>query len=181
MSVKVKLLLTKPQSSKLKSAHKNGRVASIRLAHEQLFNEQGVDVELTPDQFKKVLSASRSKAHRGVTLEFNPNQIGGFLPLLLSTLAGPLISGIVNATQGKSFFGDGMRPLGSGLVKAPRVRKQKAGFLPPNALDMFNNLISGKNVFTGQGTGSGMSTLGSGMAPLGSRSSMSGRGRKKKV
>ena len=61
-------------------------------------------------------------------------------------------------------------------VKAPKVKKQKAGFLPPNALDMFNNLISGKNIITGQG----MAPLGSGMAPLGVRS-MSGRGRKKKV
>ena len=41
-------------------------------------------------------------------------QAGGFLPMLLGTLAGPLINGIINATQGKSFFGgDGIVPLGS--------------------------------------------------------------------
>jgi hypothetical protein len=180
MLVKIKLLLTPAQASKLKLANKKGVSTSVRLSHDQLFNEQGIDVELTPEQFKKAMSAFKSKAKRGCTLEFSPAQSGGFLPLLLGTLAGPLISGIVNATQGKSFFGDGMRPLGSGLVKTPRVKKQKAGFLPPNALDMFNNLISGKNIITGRGAGAGMAPLGSGMAPLGTRS-MSGRGRKKKV
>lgn len=180
MLVKIKLLLTPAQASKLKLAHKKGVSTSVRLSHDQLFNEQGIDVELTPEQFKKAMSAFKSKAKRGCTLEFSASQSGGFLPLLLGALAGPLISGIVNSTQGKNFFtGDGMKPIGSG-VKAPRVKKQKAGFLPPNALDMFSNLVSGKNIFTGQGAGSGIAPLGSGMAPLGVRS-MSGRGRKKKA
>lgn len=116
MSVKVKLMLTKPQASKLKSAHKKGVSTSIRLANDQLFNDAGVDVELNESQFKKVLSASKSKAKRGVQLEFTPNQVGGLLPLLLGALAPTLISGIANAVQGKNFFsGEGMATLGSGM------------------------------------------------------------------
>lgn len=116
MSVKVKLMLTKPQASKLKSAHKKGESTSIRLANDQLFNDAGVDVELSPEQFKKVLSASKSKAKRGVQLEFSPNQVGGFLPMLLGALAPTLISGIANAVAGKNFFtGEGMQPMGSGM------------------------------------------------------------------
>lgn len=124
MSVKVKLMLTKPQASKLKSAHKKGVSTSIRLSNDQLFNDAGVDVELSQEQYKKVLSASRSKAKRGVQLEFSPNQVGGFLPMLLGALAPTLISGIANAVQGKNFFtgegmaplgGSGMKPLGSGM------------------------------------------------------------------
>ena len=116
MSVKVKLLLTKPQSLKLKSAHKKGVSTSIRLANDQLFNDAGVDVELSEQQFKKVLSASKSKAKRGVQLEFSPNQVGGLLPMLLGALAPTLISGIANAVAGKNFFtGEGMQPMGSGM------------------------------------------------------------------
>jgi hypothetical protein len=115
MSVKVKLMLTKPQASKLKSANKKGVSTSIRLSNEQLFNDAGVDVELSPEQFKKVLSASKSKAKRGVQLQFSPNQVGGLLPLLAGILGPMLISGISNAVQGKSFFGEGMQPMGSGM------------------------------------------------------------------
>ena len=116
MSVKVKLMLTKPQASKLKSAHKKGESTSIRLSNDQLFNDAGVDVELNQEQYKKVLSASKSKAKRGVQLEFSPNQVGGFLPMLLGALAPTLISGIANAVAGKNFFtGEGMQPMGSGM------------------------------------------------------------------
>jgi len=118
MSVKVKLMLTKPQASKLKSAHKKGVSTSIRLSNDQLFNDAGVDVELSEQQFKKVLSASKSKAKRGVQLEFSPNQVGGLLPLLAGILGPMLISGISNAVQGKNFFsGEGMNPLGGSGMK----------------------------------------------------------------
>lgn len=117
MSVKVKILLTKPQAAKLKSGHKNSKSVSIRLSNDQLFNESGVDVELSQEQYKRVLSASKSKAKRGVQLEFSPNQVGGFLPMLLGALAPTLISGIANAVAGKNFFtGEGMAPLGSGMA-----------------------------------------------------------------
>ena len=127
MSIKVKLLLTKPQASKLKSAHKNGKSVSIRLSNDQLFNDAGVDVSLSEEQFKKVLSASKSKAKRGVQLDFSPNMIGGFLPMLLGALAPTLISGIANAVQGRNFFtGEGMAPLG-GRGMAPLGSKTGRG------------------------------------------------------
>ncbi len=65
-NVKVKLALTPEQALKLKRAHKAQRNVAIRLAHNQLFNDEGVEVELTAEQYKKVLSAFRSKARRGV-------------------------------------------------------------------------------------------------------------------
>jgi len=125
-SVKVKLLLTKPQASKLKSAHKNGKSVSIRLSNDQLFNDNGVDVSVSQEQYKKILSASKSSAKRGVQLEFSPNMIGGFLPLLLGALAPTLISGIANAVGGRNFFtGEGMAPLGSKTGRGSKVGKKK--------------------------------------------------------
>jgi hypothetical protein len=47
--------------------------------------------------------------------------------MLLSALAGPLISGISNAIQGKRFFGDGLVPLGGGLVPLGGSRQRGSG------------------------------------------------------
>jgi hypothetical protein len=86
-NVKVKLDLTPEQAVKLKRAHKANRSVSIRLAHNQLFTNSGIDVELSAEQYKKVLSAYKSKAGRGVQLSFEPNQVGGILPFLIPLLA----------------------------------------------------------------------------------------------
>lgn len=87
-NVKVKIDLSPEQAKKLKRAHKKGVDATIRLAHNQLFAENGVDVELTAEQYKKVLSAYRSvKNPRGVQLTFSHGQVGGLLPFLIPLLA----------------------------------------------------------------------------------------------
>ena len=87
-NVKVKLALTAEQATKLKRAHKANRSVAIRLAHHQLFNNDGVEVELTSEQYKKVLSAFRSKARpRGVQITFHSSQVGGILPFLIPLLA----------------------------------------------------------------------------------------------
>lgn len=87
MNVKVKLALTSEQAVKLRRAHKAQRAVSIRLSHEQLFADNGVDVELTNDQYRKVLSAYKSKAGRGVQLTFESHQVGGIFPFLIPLLA----------------------------------------------------------------------------------------------
>lgn len=86
-NVKVKIALTNEQSVKIRRAGKGGRSATIRLSNAQLFNESGVDVELSPSQYKRVLSAHRSAAKRGVQLTFTQEQIGGFIGALLGTIA----------------------------------------------------------------------------------------------
>ncbi len=110
--------MSKQQLSKLKSAKKNNKSASIRFSNEQIFKESGHEIEISPEQYKRLLSASKSKNKRGCVLSFSASQVqsGGFLPMLLSALAGPLISGISNAIQGKRFFGDGLVPFGGGLI-----------------------------------------------------------------
>ena len=152
MDVKIKLNLTPLQLSKLKSGHKNNRNVSIRVSHSQLVSGSH-EVIVSQVQLKKIMSAMKSKSQRGVQLEFTPVQLGGFLPLILGALAGPLISGIVNATQGKNFFS------GEGVQKKSR----KGGALAPGFLTAVNNLISGKNILTGLGQGAGMQPLGSGL------------------
>ena len=88
MNVKVKLALTSEQAIKLKRAHKAQRAVAIRLSHEQFFAENGIDVKLTNDQYKKVLSAYRSvKNPRGVQLTFEANQVGGIFPFLIPLFA----------------------------------------------------------------------------------------------
>ena len=115
-SLKVKLGMTKPQLAKLRSAKKNNKAVSIRFSNPQIFSQSGTDIEVSAEQYKKLLSASKSKTKRGAILSFSANQVqsGGFLPLLASLLGGPIINGIINATQGKNFFsGDGIVPLGT--------------------------------------------------------------------
>ena len=60
-NVKVKLGLSPEQALKIKRAHKANRAVSIRLAHNQLFSSNGIDVELSGEQYKKVISAYKSK------------------------------------------------------------------------------------------------------------------------
>jgi hypothetical protein len=117
-TIKVKMDMSKQQLSKLKSAKKNSKAVSIRFSNDQIFKDTGKEIEVSQEQYKKLLSASKSKAKRGCVLSFTVSQVqsGGFLPMLLGALAGPLISGISNAIQGKPFFGDGMVPLDGGLV-----------------------------------------------------------------
>ncbi len=121
--------MSKQQLSKLKSAKKNNKPASIRFSNEQIFKESGHEIEISPEQYKKLLSASKSKSKRGCVLSFSASQVqsGGFLPMILSALAGPLISGISNAIQGKRFFGDGLVPLGGGLVPLGGSRQRGSG------------------------------------------------------
>ena len=121
--------MSKQQLSKLKSAKKNNKSASIRFSNEQIFKESGHEIEISPEQYKKLLSASKSKNKRGCVLSFSASQVqsGGFLPMLLSALAGPLISGISNAIQGKRFFGDGLVPLGNGLIPLGGSRQRGSG------------------------------------------------------
>ena len=128
-SIKVKLDMSKQQLSKLKSAKKNNKAVAIRFSNNQIFKESGHEIEVSPEQYKKLLSASKSKAKRGCVLSFTQSQVqsGGFLPMILSALAGPLISGISNAIQGKRFFGDGLVPLGSGLVPLGGSRQRGSG------------------------------------------------------
>jgi hypothetical protein len=128
-SIKVKMDMSKQQLAKLRSAKKNNKSASIRFSNEQIFKESGHEIEISPEQYKKLLSASKSKAKRGCVLSFSASQVqsGGFLPMILSALAGPLISGISNAIQGKRFFGDGLVPLGGGLVPLGGSRQRGSG------------------------------------------------------
>jgi len=125
-SVKVKLGMSKQQLAKLRSAKKNNRAVSIRFSNDQIFSQNGVEVEESPEQYKKLLSASKSKAKRGATLSFSASQVqsGGFLPMLLGALAPTLISGIANAVGGKNFFtGEGIVPLGNQRGKGRGKKK----------------------------------------------------------
>ena len=121
--------MSKQQLAKLRSAKKNNKSASIRFSNEQIFKESGHEIEISPEQYKKLLSASKSKSKRGCVLSFSASQVqsGGFLPMILSALAGPLISGISNAIQGKRFFGDGLVPLGNGLIPLGGSRQRGSG------------------------------------------------------
>ena len=85
-SIKVKMDMSKQQLAKLRSAKKNNKSASIRFSNEQIFKESGHEIEISPEQYKKLLSASKSKAKRGCVLSFSASQVqsGGFLGLLAS-------------------------------------------------------------------------------------------------
>ncbi len=86
-NVKVQLALSHEQALKLKRAHKANRSVTIRLAHNQLFSSNGIEVELTGEQYKKVISAYKSKAGRGVQITFETHQVGGIFPFLIPLLA----------------------------------------------------------------------------------------------
>ena len=128
-SIKVKLDMSKQQLSKLKSAKKNSKAVAIRFSNSQIFKESGHEIEVSPEQYKKLLSASKSKAKRGCVLSFTQSQVqsGGFLGLLASLLP-TLISGVSNLANHKNFFtGDGLVPLGGGLVPLGGSRQRGSG------------------------------------------------------
>ena len=76
------------QALKLKRAHKASRSVTIRLAHNQIFSSNGIEVELSGEQYKTVLSAYRSvKNPRGVQITFETHQVGGIFPFLIPLLA----------------------------------------------------------------------------------------------
>ena len=110
-TIQIKINLTQHQISKLKHAQKNKKSVTLRFAHQQLTLMGKHTINITPTQYKKVLSAQKSKARRGVQLTFSAGQIGGFLSALLAAVAPTVVKGIINLTQKKNFFaGDGMRP-----------------------------------------------------------------------
>ena len=74
-SIKVKLDLSKQQLSKLRSAKKHSKAVSIRFSNDQIFKESGHEIEVSPEQYKKLLSASKSKAKRGCVLSFSTSQV----------------------------------------------------------------------------------------------------------
>jgi hypothetical protein len=128
-SIKVKLDMSKQQLSKLKSAKKNSKAVSIRFSNSQIFKESGHEIEVSPEQYKKLLSASKSKAKRGCVLSFSASQVqsGGFLGLLASLLP-TLISGVSNIANHKNFFtGDGLVPFGGGIVPLGGSRQRGSG------------------------------------------------------
>ena len=110
-TVSIKINLTAHQKSKIRAAHNKKRGVSIRLKHEQLTLIGRDSINVSPLQYKKIMSAKASKAKRGVEISFTHAQIGGFLGALLAAVAPTLIKGVANLVQKKSFFaGDGMRP-----------------------------------------------------------------------
>lgn len=86
MNSKVQVKFTAGQAKKLKTGHKKGNSVSVRLTNEQLFHPEGVHVEVSEAQHKKMVSAKKSKGKRGYTLVLSPTQIGGFIQFLLPLL-----------------------------------------------------------------------------------------------
>ena len=125
-TISIKINLTDNQLSKLHAAHKKKRAVTLRLKNEQLTLMGKHSLNITPAQYKKIMSAKNSKAKRGVQLTFSHTQIGGFLSTLLAAVAPTLIKGVTNLIQKKPFFaGDGMHH-----KKKQRVKKGKGLFLP---------------------------------------------------
>ena len=116
MNSKVQVKFTAGQAKKLKTGHKKGNSVSVRLTNDQLFHPEGVHVEVSEAQHKKMVSAKKSKGKRGYTLVLSPTQIGGFLNFLIpllpaigealltgaaATAASEGVSAISRAIQGK--------------------------------------------------------------------------------
>ena len=128
-TISIKINLTGHQKSKLRAAHNKKRGVSIRLKHEQLTLMGRDNINVTPMQYNKLMSAKNSKAKRGVEISFTHAQIGGFLGAFLAAVAPTLIKGVANLVQKKSFFaGDGMcrtkKKRGNGLF-LPGARREK--------------------------------------------------------
>lgn len=100
MNSKVQIKFTAGQSKKLKAGHKKGNSVSVRLTNDQLFHPEGIHVEVSQEQHKKMVSAKKSKGKRGYTLVLSPTQIGGFLQFLipfLPAIAEGLLTGAAGA------------------------------------------------------------------------------------
>ena len=128
-TISIKINLTPHQKSKLRTAHNKKRGVSIRFKHEQLTLMGRDSINVTPMQYKKIMSAKASKAKRGVEISFTHAQIGGFLGTFLAAVAPTLIKGVANLVQKKNFFaGDGMchskKKRGNGLF-LPGVQREK--------------------------------------------------------
>lgn len=124
-TISIKINLTDNQLSKLRAAHKKKRAVTIRLKHEQLTLMGKHSLNITPIQYKKIMSAKNSKAKRGVQLSFTHSQIGGFWGTLFGAIAPVVVKGISNLIQKKPFFaGEGMHH-----KKKQRVKKGKGLFL----------------------------------------------------
>ena len=129
-TVQIKINLTQHQKTKLRAAHNKKRGVSIRLKHEQLTLMGKDSINVTPLQYKKIMSAKASKAKRGVEISFTHAQIGGFLGTFLAAVAPTLIKGVANLVQKKNFFaGDGMccqtkKKRGNGLF-LPGARRER--------------------------------------------------------
>lgn len=141
--VQTNVSLTSGQLAKLKSGHKNRKSVVLRLSHSQLHGKHSIHIGL--EQFKRLESARKSKAKRGVEVQFSPQQIGGFLPALLallpaigsfftSTVAPALVAGASSALGGlavNKIAGNGlnipstMRGKGASLPLKKKVRRGK--------------------------------------------------------
>lgn len=137
MNVKVKILYTPNQIKKMKKHHKKGESVSIRLSNHQLMVDNGTDTEVSPEVFKKIMSAK--KGGRGYVMVLKQDQIGGLLPALipiLTALAPALLSGVATSASGfltkkvlDSVFPDKpskkeKEQKGKGLVRAGSKRGQ---------------------------------------------------------
>jgi hypothetical protein len=96
--VKVKLTFSPPQMKKMKTAEKKNEGLSIRLSTNQLLTSNGTDVEVSHEQYKKIVSAAKGK--RGYILKLTAGQVGGILPILaalISALGPALATGAATA------------------------------------------------------------------------------------
>lgn len=97
MSLKVKIGLNENQLRKINSAYKKkGDVAIILKNDQLLLDKGGVEIDVKPEQYKKILSAKNSKAKRGLKINLSSdlkhNQAGGFIFSMVG-----LISAITSA------------------------------------------------------------------------------------
>jgi hypothetical protein len=140
-NVKVKLDFTPEQAAKLRRAHKANRPVSIRLAHHQLFSNNGTDVELTHEKYKKVLSAYKSKNQRGVQITFESHQIGGFLFLLPLLAKAAILAAKVAPIAAKA--GAVAAKVGSTALKvAPQIAKVAVKAAPSAAKALASGAVA---------------------------------------
>jgi len=121
MNSKVQVKFTAGQAKKLKTGHKKGNSVSVRLTNEQLFHPEGVHVEVSEAQHKKMVSAKKSKGKRGYTLVLSPTQIGGFLQFLipfLPAIGEALLTGAAGAAGAEAVTAISKAIQGKGHSKA---------------------------------------------------------------
>ena len=97
-SVKIKIGLNDYQISKLKRAFKKNEPVSLKFSNKQL-QEDTYEVNVSVQQMKRLISAMKSKAKRGIILKLTNKQVGGFLPALMPLLP-TLISGVLSGAAG---------------------------------------------------------------------------------
>ena len=112
--VKIKIGLNDYQISKLKRAFKKGEDVSLKFSNKQL-QEDTYEVNVTIPQMKRLISAMKSKAKRGIILKLSSTQVGGFLPFILPTLMTGVLSGAAGYGTTKALdaiTGNGLYRLG---------------------------------------------------------------------